>query len=94
MAAQKLTGHVLFGFHLLSGVWPHQPLGLSPVTNVTNILLACNYKTVKTGLFLKSFVAPSVAYFQIMVHFCKRPWYLKVKASISILNYRLVNTGL
>ena len=86
MAAQKLTGHVLFGFHLLSGVWTHQPPALSPVTNVVNILQACNYKTVKTGLFLKSLVAPSVVDFQITMLFCKRTWYLKVKANMSILN--------
>ena len=33
--------------------------GLLPVANAMSILLACIYKPVKTGLFLKSFIAIS-----------------------------------
>ena len=40
----------------------------------------------KTGLFLKWFVATSVVYYQIIMLFYLRTWYLEVKASISILN--------
>ena len=49
-------------------------------------LQACIYKSVKTGLFLKSFVATSVFLFNIVVLFCQTTWYLKVKTSISILS--------
>ena len=44
------------------------------------------YKFEKTGQFLKSFVATSVAYFHNIMLFCKRTWYLKVETGISILN--------
>ena len=44
--------------------WPH------PVTNALKGLKAFTYKSVKTGLFLKSFVATNVAYFWIIILFC------------------------
>ena len=40
------------------------------VANAINVLQACIYKSVKTGIFIKSFVDPNVVYFQIVMLFC------------------------
>ena len=42
-------------------------MALQPVTNALNVLQACIYKSVKTGLFLKSIIAPRVVKFNILM---------------------------
>ena len=37
------------------------------VANAINVLQACIYKSVKTGLFLKSLIAPRVAKFNMLM---------------------------
>ena len=43
---------------------------LTPVVNAMKVLQACIYKSIKTGLFSKPFVATSGVYFKIIMLFC------------------------
>ena len=40
---------------------------MTPVTNVINALQACIYKSVKTGIFLKSIIAPRAVKFNKLI---------------------------
>ena len=57
-----------------------------PAVNAINVLQASIYKSVKTGLFLQSFVDTSIIKLKIILLFCQRTLYLKVKTRIRILN--------
>ena len=59
------------------------------IANAINVLQACIYKSVKVSLFLKSFVATGIVYFNIIMLFCKGTRYLKVKTGNSILDFTI-----